>query len=137
MSLTPEQCSFGASIAAHSMHAVHDSMDWLCSSWSQHEIAVHASLTGSVTGFHTIPEPLRTDLLLFLQMSSKERTGLIQRVHAANTAMGDLLAEIEARPALRLKLELLLLRDAQRGEMQSRSDSTSPDVINVLRSRLK
>ena len=25
MSLTPEQCSFGASIAAHSMHAVHDS----------------------------------------------------------------------------------------------------------------
>jgi len=90
-----------------------------------------------VTGFHTIPEPLRTDLLLFLQMSSKERAGLIQRVHAANAAMGDLLAEIEARPALRLKLELLLLRDAQRGEMQSRSDSTSPDVINVLRSRLK
>lgn len=90
-----------------------------------------------MTGFDTIPEPLRTDLLLFLQMPSRERTGLIHRVHAANTAMGDLLAEIEAHPALRLKLEVLLLRESQRMEMQSRSDSTSPDVINVLRSRLK
>jgi hypothetical protein len=91
---------------------------------------------GSVTGFDTIPEPLRTDLLLFLQLSSRERTVLIRKVHAANTAMGDLLAEIEAHPRLRLKLELALLRKPQPGEMEPRSDPTSPDVIDVLRSHL-
>lgn len=63
----------------------------------------------NLTDIHSLPDPLRRELLEYLLGTSSERATMIAKLSERNPDMTDLLMDLEADDELRTRLEMDLL----------------------------